>query len=254
MYQIIIQLPQDRSKTGEIHLENPNGQIIAGPFRALGLSPAFLALTKGNRDRNPLRPYGNMPLGDYEIVAIYPTGSGTPFEEKQYGTKGIIVLAPVAGDGAIAQRNKREKFLIVGSPASDEENLKATDVGVRISDRAMAALVGALVMVSPPVRVRCIERSEVTGVGARIPTGTQETATIKSERYYNPFADWDLEALWYLDSFNNEQEFDSNESDSDWECQPSSALNDESVLETCEESPPSDETNSDFVIETPSLY
>jgi hypothetical protein len=209
MYQIIIQLPQDRSKAGKIHLENPDGQIIAGPFQALGLSPSLLALFKGNRDRNPLRPYGNMPLGDYEIVAIYPTGSETPFEEKHYGTRGIIVLAPVAGDGAIAQRNKREKFFIVGNPASDEENLKATSEGVRISDRAMAALVGALVMVSPPVRVRCIEPAEVIGVGARIPTGTQETATTRSERVLNPFADWDLEALWYLDSFNNEPELDS---------------------------------------------
>ncbi|NJK51021.1 hypothetical protein HC931_25550 [Candidatus Gracilibacteria bacterium] len=45
MYQIIIQLPQDRSTEGEIHLEKSDGEVIAGPFRALGLSPGFLALT-----------------------------------------------------------------------------------------------------------------------------------------------------------------------------------------------------------------
>jgi hypothetical protein len=262
MYQIIIQLPQNRSIEGDIHLENPDGQIIAGPFRALGLSPAFLALIKGNRDRNPLRPYGNMPLGDYEIVAIYPTGSGTHFEEKQYGTRGIIVLAPVAGDGAIAQRNGREKFLIVGNLINDEENLRSTSEGVRISARAMGALVDVLTMVSPPVLVRCIERAEVAGVGTQILVETEPTPTTRSnwvkstnsDRYYNPFADWDLEALWYLEGFECEPEFDSNESSTDWECQPSNDLNDESILETCEESPPSDESNSDFLIETPSLY
>lgn len=188
------------------------------------------------------------------MVAIYPTGVGTPFEEKDYGTRGLIVLAPVAGDGVIARNNKREKFLIVGSPTHEGENLKPTSEGIRISDRAMAALVGALTMVSPPILVRCIESAEVVGGQSRTRTDTEPTATTRSERYYDPFADLESEALWYLESFNNEPENDFNEPSTDWECEPSSDLDLESVLESCEEPPQADETNSDFLIETPSLY
>jgi hypothetical protein len=72
--RIVVELPKDRSQRGKFYFLNSKGKILDS-FPALGLYPAFAALMRGNRDRNPLRPHGNMPLGDYEVVAIYPTGA-----------------------------------------------------------------------------------------------------------------------------------------------------------------------------------
>lgn len=65
----------------------------------------------------------------------------TPFDRKEYGERGIIVLSPVDGDGAIALRNGRTRFAVVGETLANGDDLRPTWEGIRISDRAMDLII-----------------------------------------------------------------------------------------------------------------
>lgn len=135
---IRVKLPNDRTKTGTLALIDPiTGLPIAGPFPVLGRAARNTASNKGNPGADPLKPYGDTPLGGYRINRIQSNGPGTTRPEEIYGAAGSIVMDPVSGDAAAAKANGRTGLLIhagrqVSSPTPLPSHLKVTNGCLRM--------------------------------------------------------------------------------------------------------------------------
>ncbi|HSY19139.1 MAG TPA: hypothetical protein VK815_12420 [Candidatus Acidoferrales bacterium] len=145
MHQITIRLPSNRDYTGTLKLENAKGKLIAGPFQVCARSHDELARAHGNPDRISILPFGDMPLGEYQISQIVKSGPGTPYASDEYGSAGIIFLQPKHGEAALADANGRFIFLIQGGALSRNGALRPTEDGsLRLSNRDQRKLVGTL--------------------------------------------------------------------------------------------------------------
>jgi hypothetical protein len=145
MHQITIRLPCNRDYAGTLKLEDAKGKLAAGPFHICARAHDELARANGNPDRLPVLPFGDMPLGEYEIVRIVPSGPGTPFESKEFGSAGIIFLQPKHGEAALADANGRFIFLIHGGALARHGALRPTEDGsLRLSNRDQRKLVSVL--------------------------------------------------------------------------------------------------------------
>ena len=145
MYQITIRLPCNRDYAGTLKLEDAKGKLIAGPFHICARAHDELAQANGNPDRIPVLPFGDMPLGEYQITQIIPSGPGTPYDSDEFGSAGIVFLQPRHGEAVLADANGRFIFLIQGGALSRNGALRPTDDGsLRLSNRDQRKLVGIL--------------------------------------------------------------------------------------------------------------
>jgi hypothetical protein len=145
MYQITIRLPSNRDFAGTLKLEDAKGQLIAGPFQVCARAHDELARISGNPDRVAVLPFGDMPLGEYQITQIIKSGTGTPYDADEFGAAGIIFLQPKHGEAALADANGRFVFLIQGGALGRNGALRPTEDGsLRLSNRDQRKLVGAL--------------------------------------------------------------------------------------------------------------
>ena len=118
MRKLIVELPADRNRAGVLRLEDENGCLVAGPFDVCGLAHEGTASLNGNPTCDLLLPYGNTTVGHYRVIAVCSSGPNTEWPARQFGEHGVIVLAPTAGDAALADANGRFRFLIHGDAAA----------------------------------------------------------------------------------------------------------------------------------------
>jgi len=145
MHQITIRLPCNRDYAGTLKLEDAKGKLIAGPFHICARAHDELARANGNPDRIPVLPFGDMPLGEYQITQIVSSGPGTPYDGDEFGSAGIVFLQPKHGEAVLADANGRFIFLIHGGALSRNGALRPTDDGsLRLSNRDQRKLVGVL--------------------------------------------------------------------------------------------------------------
>jgi hypothetical protein len=145
MFQITIRLPSNRDFAGTLKLEDAKGKLIAGPFQVCARAHDELARISGNPDRVAVLPFGDMPLGEYQITQIIKSGPGTPYDADEFGAAGIVFLQPKHGEAALADANGRFIFLIQGGALGRNGALRPTDDGsLRLSNRDQRKLVGAL--------------------------------------------------------------------------------------------------------------
>jgi hypothetical protein len=156
MHQITIRLPCNRDYAGTLKLEDAKGKLIAGPFKICARAHDELARANGNPDRLPVLPFGDMPLGEYHITQIVPSGSGTPYDGDEFGSAGIVFLQPRHGEAVLADANGRFIFLIHGGALSRDGALRPThDGSLRLSNRDQRKLVSVLRRVGATA-CRCI--------------------------------------------------------------------------------------------------
>jgi hypothetical protein len=156
MHQITIRLPCNRDYAGTLKLEDAKGKLIAGPFKICARAHDELAQANGNPGRLPVLPFGDMPLGEYQITQIIPSGPGTPYESDEFGSAGIVFLQPRHGEAVLADANGRFIFLIQGGALSRNGALRPTQDGsLRLSNRDQRKLVSILRRVGV-VTCRCI--------------------------------------------------------------------------------------------------
>jgi hypothetical protein len=145
MHQITIRLPSNRDFAGTLKLEDAKGKLIAGPFQICARAHDEPARANGNPDRLSVLPFGDMPLGEYQIIQIIPSGPGTPYDGDEFGSAGIVFLQPRHGEGVLADANGRFIFLIHGGALSRNGALRPTQDGsLRLSNRDQRKLVGLL--------------------------------------------------------------------------------------------------------------
>jgi len=131
--QILIQLPTNRQSYG---------RLAYGDFWAecYGQADLMAAIQHGNPQRDPLKPYGDTPLGRYRAVL----GTVTP-PLRSYGPHRVIELQPIDGDALKAAHAGRDGLWIHGgAPAPDGIGLRPTHGCVRLSDRNQGELVSLL--------------------------------------------------------------------------------------------------------------
>jgi hypothetical protein len=144
MRKLIVSLPANRDFEGVLRLEDENGRVVAGPFAVCGRADDSAARRHGNSSRHTHLPFGDTPLGRYRMTAILPTGKGTSLSADRFGPNGVIVLAPTAGDAALADANGRFYIIIQGGKLSPGRRLRPTNGSLRLADKDQKRLVRAL--------------------------------------------------------------------------------------------------------------
>jgi hypothetical protein len=138
MPEIVVDLPTDRTHPGTLTIQDDDGNIIAGPFDALGKSDNQAAIGHGNPTRDPTQPYGDTPTGGYNSTGYVATGDGTAFPSHSYGPNGAIVLDPTDGQAQSAEDNGRTGLLIHGGDPGSNGALRPTYGCIRLSNGDMA--------------------------------------------------------------------------------------------------------------------
>lgn len=100
-----IELYRDRNRGGNLRLDTGER------FRCLGKSDDSAAKAHGNPARDPLKPFGDLPTGDYLAVRSVPKNS-TPEDIRSYGEGPVWVLNPKAGQALDSMLNGRYGLLI----------------------------------------------------------------------------------------------------------------------------------------------
>jgi hypothetical protein len=145
MHQIIIRLPTNRDYTGMLKLEDAKGKTIAGPFQIGGRIQDEFARTHGNPNRVPVLPFGDTPLGEYQIVQIVKSGPDTPYNSAEFGSAGLVFLQPKHGEAVLADANGRFIFFIQGGALARNGTLRPTEDGsLRLSNRDQRKLINLL--------------------------------------------------------------------------------------------------------------
>src|SRR5690349_7872300 len=146
--RIEVKLPKGRAFPGTLSAFAENGdgteKCVFGPVPCLGRADAYAAAQHGNPGRNPLRPYGDTPVGSYDCTLLSPGDN-----LRSYGPHGRIALRATAGD-ALAAANSgvdadpddghRSGLLIHGGAPGPRGGLRPTHGCLRLSDENMAAL------------------------------------------------------------------------------------------------------------------
>ena len=134
-----ISLPKNRLLPGTLMAVSNEGEVLLDPPRAcLGLADSAAAVQHGNKDRDPLRPFGDTPLGRYRVTVI-PAAQNT----HSYGICRRLLLTPFQGPCVEAESNGRRGLEI----HEGDENpnyvswkfLRPTDGCVRVQRETMQA-------------------------------------------------------------------------------------------------------------------
>src|SRR5579859_6185293 len=100
--KIVVRLPHDRDYAGWIHIESAAGKRLAGPFPVCGRASDQFARDGKNSRRDPVLPFGDTPLGKYQVQKIIESGGATAYSSEEFGSSGIVLLQPVSGEAALA--------------------------------------------------------------------------------------------------------------------------------------------------------
>lgn len=144
---IQVELPSNRNMTGTLTLIDPiTGLPIAGPFPVLGRAARNTAAKFGNSGADPLKPYGDTPLGGYRIQKIQSNGDGTSRPVDVYGSAGSILMDPLSGHAATAKANGRIGLLIhagrqTPTPTPLPSHLKSTNGCLRMLEVDLKELI-----------------------------------------------------------------------------------------------------------------
>lgn len=132
--RIEIRLPANRSLPGWLRVLDVQGVLLyARP--CLGKADNLAAAKADNPNRDPMRPFGDTPLGQWRgRISAKPMA-----DTRTYGIHRVIMLEPAGGDAIKAHRNGRRGIWIHGG-ALRIGSLRPTHGCVRISDDSMKAI------------------------------------------------------------------------------------------------------------------
>jgi hypothetical protein len=141
---ILIKLSKDRTRYGELKLEDNRGALIYGPIEIVGRSSDSAARKHGNDSRCSILRFGDTPTGTYRVSGILDSGKGTIYDPVGYGPNGLIVLTAVSGDAAFAEANGRFHIFIQGGAKAKNGKLRSTNGCLRLSDADQKSLISRI--------------------------------------------------------------------------------------------------------------
>ena len=135
-----MRLPKNRWNLGTLEMQDKSGSVVFGPVSCCGRADNSGAGAHGNPTRDSTKPYGDTPLGVYQVVGLSPVDQHDEHEVRQYGRQEKIVLDPISGDALKSKRNGRYGLLIHGGALSDNGQLRPTYGCIRLGDEDMWGL------------------------------------------------------------------------------------------------------------------
>jgi hypothetical protein len=116
-----------------------------------------MATRHGNPMRISTLPYGDTPTGEYRVIRVAPSGSGTEFPEASFGPHGVLELEGTLGAAALAEANGRFVIMVQGGEPGSGNALRATNGAIRLSSESMRELLVALGAQAVGTLCRCTE-------------------------------------------------------------------------------------------------
>ncbi len=153
MPSIVVLVPADRTRLGELRLLDDAEQVVFGPVPCYCKADNASAAKHGNPTRDPERSHGDTPLGGYNAFVSTPPAVFGPDYRKKYGPNPFIVLDPQSGQALRAKQNGRHGLLIHGGDLNAQGKLRPTFGCVRLFNADMAQLLAKLPAARFKVRV-----------------------------------------------------------------------------------------------------
>lgn len=135
--RILIDLPEDRRAPGQLKLLD--GDRLVFTCACLGKADNARAQKADNPMRDPLKPFGDTPIGRYSGSVVGPDEDTNGF-----GVHGRIALTPIAGAALLSVKAGRAGIMIHGGAPNSAGKLRPTYGCVRVSDDSMAQILAAL--------------------------------------------------------------------------------------------------------------
>src|SRR4051812_47414562 len=126
MLTIKVKVPKQLGGAASVEVWSGGSRVAAGSGAAS--ASADLATRHGNPGRDPLRPWGDAPSGDYQLLAKGPAPEGS---EAEYGNH-VLVFQPMGGTALEAEAFGRLLLLVYAGPAGKDGRLRPTQGGVRL--------------------------------------------------------------------------------------------------------------------------
>ncbi len=137
--RIVVTLRPDRGVPGVLRLLGLDGRVVVQGF-CLGLADRAAAEKVGNPSRDPVKPFGNTPTGEYMGALL----GYVPKPARSYGASQPIMLDPVSGQALEAARNGRAGLWIHSGDLTPGGFLRPTFGCVRVTPATHAVLVQAI--------------------------------------------------------------------------------------------------------------
>lgn len=133
--KLIATFPTDRAKLGTLEaFDNRDARI--GSWPCFGKADNATAAKKGNPSRNPERPFGDTPLGEWTVNV-----GGINKDKATYGPHQVFMLWPTAGQALVAYNQwKRSGIWLHGGDLNAAGQLRPTYGCIRVANATMAEL------------------------------------------------------------------------------------------------------------------
>ncbi len=135
--KFLVILPPNRAYSGYFVATDDAGKLLVSG-RCLGKADNGRARQKGNPDRDPRKPYGDTPTGEFSPVRA----TMYAIEDKKYG-KGHITLDGIVGDALAAVEGGRTGILIHAGRDYTDGRLVPTYGCLRVSPKDFNKIVDA---------------------------------------------------------------------------------------------------------------
>ncbi len=133
--RILIRLPHDRAQPGSLNLVDIEPTVLFS-CDCLGKADGQRALAEGNRQRDPLKPYGDTPTGEYAAARVRTHEPPHP----RMGPLSIALIG-IAGD---AVRAKQDRVGLAIHAGRGDGHLIPTYGCIRLRDRDLADLAAVM--------------------------------------------------------------------------------------------------------------
>jgi hypothetical protein len=137
--KIEVSLKANRSLPGLLRLVGDDGKVLVQGL-CLGKADGVASAKAGNPIRDPARPVGDTPTGEYTGRLL----GWVPPPARSYGTVEPIVLDPTAGQALDAKQNGRKGLWIHGGDLTTGGFLRPTYGCIRLTPATHAAVVQAM--------------------------------------------------------------------------------------------------------------
>lgn len=136
--KVTVHLHKNRAIPGALDIEDVAEERS---FRCLGQSDLTAAAQHNNIERDPLKPFGNIPTGEYKAVRTVPADVTDPANLRSYGPYPRFVLNPVEGQALDALHAGRFGLLLHGGALDTSGKiLRPTHGCVRADDSTLEYL------------------------------------------------------------------------------------------------------------------
>jgi hypothetical protein len=170
MALIGIALSNNQTSIGQVVLIAEGGEVVAGPFTSYGKTDARDAIHETDK-QVPMKTFGSVSYGNYEIVTGVPTGKDTDYDENTYGSVGALILEASDDVTLRAASRKTSGLMIHGGATIDHGRAPNANGSISLTNDDMAAL------------LRCVSRLLVRGetiVCKVLEDDTQATGSVEN--------------------------------------------------------------------------